>query len=127
MVRQVAYARGGDTTLELYKLQVVAVEECLFAPELRLAAAIGKSNIDRLETGTNSSSLSLFPISTRKPGNQICSFPLLFLWQHSLAWSAQLSFPGLRRQTSSSAPRLHTPPGHAHMLSQRPAQAHAEH
>ncbi|KAL2282330.1 hypothetical protein FJTKL_10944 [Diaporthe vaccinii] len=53
VVQHGGYARGGDTTLGLYKPQVVAVDERLFALELRLAAAIKKSNIDHLQSGTN--------------------------------------------------------------------------
>lgn len=62
VVRHGGYARGGDTTLGLYKLQVVAFDECLFALELRLAAVIKKLTIEHLQSGTN----SLLPISSHK-------------------------------------------------------------
>lgn len=67
VIRHGGYAGGGDTTLGLYKLHIVAVEECLFAPELRLAAPIEKLHIDHLEIGTDSSTLSLFTTSSHKP------------------------------------------------------------
>lgn len=51
VIRHEGYAGGGDTTLGLYKLQDVAVEEGLFVLELRLAAAVIKSNIDHLKSG----------------------------------------------------------------------------
>lgn len=95
MVRHEGYAGGGDTTLGLYKLQIVAVEEGLFVLRLRLAAAVRKSNIDHHKPGLDSSILLLFVLCPHKPD------PVSRKYAASRpSWSHDTCLPSQRRRPS---------------------------